>query len=70
MSDQTVKNKVMKSWRLHPDIVDAIKRGTTKHDYPDETSFVEALFRRALGLPEPPLPKPPQVGKGALQLRA
>ena len=69
MGDQ--KPKVMKAWRLHPDVVEAIKRGAEKHGYPDETSFVETIFRRVLGLPETqkPTPQPPQISNEAMDLR-
>lgn len=70
MSQQIPKNKVMKSWRLHPEIVDAIRRGMETHGYPDETSFVETIFRRVLGLPEVPEPTPPQISEQAMDLRA
>lgn len=69
MSEQTTTTKVMKSWRLHPDIVDAIERGNETHEYPDETAYVEAIFRRVFGLPDPPKPKPIRIGKEALELR-
>jgi hypothetical protein len=70
MNEQAAKTKVMKAWRLHPDIVEAIKRGHEKHGYPDETAYVEAIFRRVLGLPERPEPEPLRVTKQALELRA
>jgi hypothetical protein len=70
MDEQIVKTKVMKSWRLHPDIVDAIKCAAAKHRYPDETAYVEAVFRRVLGLPDIPDPKPPRISKQAMELRA
>lgn len=68
MSDQPVKPKVMKSWRLPPEIVNKIEAGFQKHEYPDETAYVEAIFRRVFGLPDPPKPKPPRVSKQALEL--
>jgi HD-like signal output (HDOD) protein len=70
MSEQNSKPKVMKSWRLPAEIVEAIRRGAEAHNYPDETAYVEAIFRRVLGLPEPPEPKPVRIKKEALALRA
>lgn len=69
-TEQTAATKVVKSWRLHPDIVEAIKDGNETHEYPNETAYVEAIFRRVFGLPDPPPPKPPRVGKKAMALRA
>lgn len=71
MSEQIIKTKVkvMKSWRLDPNIVKAIKKGARTHGYRDETAYVEAIFRRVLGLPEPPEPTPPQINKQAMDLR-
>lgn len=69
-TQQTSAVKVVKSWRLHPDIVKAIEDGNETHEYPNETAYVEAIFRRVFGLPDPPRSKPPRVGKRAMALRA
>jgi hypothetical protein len=68
----TNENKVVKAWRLRPDIVRAIKDAWPDHEYPNETAYVEAIFCRVLGLPEPvmPKPKPPRISKKAMALRA
>jgi hypothetical protein len=72
MDEQTTETKVMKAWRLHPDIVQAIEDGHKNCGYPNETAYIEAVFRRVYGLPDPPTPKPkpPRVKKKALALRA
>ena len=69
MDAQSIQTKVMKAWRLHPDIAAAIERGAKEHQYPNETAYVEAIFRRVLGLPEQPQPKPIRVSKQAMELR-
>lgn len=70
MNEQITATKVMKSWRLPTEIVKAIEDGAKNREYPNETAYVEAIFRRVFGLPEPPTPKPPQVGEQAMELRA
>jgi len=70
MDEQTTQTKVMKSWRLHPDIAKAIEDEWADRNYPNETAYVEAIFRLVFGLPEPPAPKPPRISKQALEMLA
>jgi hypothetical protein len=62
--------KVNKAWRLHPDIVKAIEDGFETHEYPTETAYVEAIFRRVFGLPDPPKPKPIRISGEPMELRS
>lgn len=70
MDEPTTENKVLKAWRLHPDIAKAIEGKWESHRYPSETAYVEAIFRQVFGLPDPPTKKPqrPRIGKKAMAL--
>jgi hypothetical protein len=71
MSEQTAKIRIVKSWRLPPEVLEAIRDAAIKLEYPDETAYVEDVFRRVLGLPEraKPQPKPLRISKEAMALR-
>lgn len=48
--EQTPKTKVLKSYRLDPEIVEALRRGQMANDYAEETAYLEDVLRLALGL--------------------
>lgn len=69
MEKQTPKKKVLKSYRLRPEIVDAIQAGMQKHGYSEETAYLEAILELALRL-TPKRAVRPKVSRRATALAA
>ena len=69
MEKETPKKKVMKSYRLRPEIVEAIAKGMERHGFTEETAYVETVLQLALNV-NLPVPTRPSVNRKALALAA
>lgn len=69
METQTTKKKILRSYRLRPEIVDAIRQGMERHGYQEETAYIEAVLQLALGV-KAPTPSRPSVSRKVLALAA
>lgn len=69
MENETPKTKISKSYRFRREIVEAIEAGMAKHNFANETAYLEAVLERALGV-DLAKPEPPKVSRKALSLAA
>ena len=69
MENETPKTKISKSYRFRREIVKAIADGMAKHEFDNETAYLEAVLELALGV-ELSKPVRPKVSRKALSLAA